>query len=176
MYARRFDRIAGFLIILFAALLLATPSIRAGEGTTPASVTIAEPITVTGVDPLDFGDLTAPTTSVSTWTVSSLDGTMSQTGDLTSTDLYANDHNRGSFQILGTPFLTVNFTVTVSTDFADPNLSLTAVEVYPSSPQSLPDNGGVGLLDVQVGGQLSINPGVAAGVHNDAVITMVANY
>jgi hypothetical protein len=173
MNTRRLVRIAGFLIILFVALLLAMPAIRAAEGTIPASVTISEAVTVQGVDPLEFGMLTAPQNAATFWTLIAANNYLNQSGDLTSTDLIPSDHSRGSFQIFGTPDLSVNFTLSVTTDFADPELILFSPQVYPASPQLLDANG---TLVVQVGAALQINPAAAAGVHNDAVITMVANY
>lgn len=175
MKTRQFYRIAGSWIVLFALILLATPAIRAAEGVIPANVTIAgAPVSVEGVDPLEFGVLTLPSTSEAGWILYPLDGLLQlYVGDVTSTDLIPNDHHRGRFRISGTAGLSVNFTVEVTTDFADPQLSLLSVGPDQDTPQILDMNG---QLELYIGGLLSISPGAAAGVHGDAVITMVANY
>lgn len=174
MKTKRFYRIAGSCIVLLALIILATPAIRAEEGTIPATITIAEGLTIDAVNPLEFGMITAPLNGYAQWIVNPLTGNLVlTTGDPTSADLIANDHIRGTFRIYGTSGLSVNFTVTVTTDFADPQLSLLSVQAEPPSPQILDING---QLEVLVGGTLGIDPGVASGEHNDAVITMVANY
>jgi hypothetical protein len=175
MKTKRFYRIAGSWIGLFALILLATPAIRAEEGTIPASVTIAEALTVEGLNPLEFGMLTAPSTSEAQWMLYPQEGSalFHYSGDLTSIDPIPNDESHGTFRILGTPNMSVNYTVSVTTDFANANLSLLSVGDSPDSPQVLDANGEV---VVNVGGWLSILPGAAIGVHSDAVITMVANY
>ncbi|MHC4642287.1 MAG: DUF4402 domain-containing protein [Planctomycetota bacterium] len=173
MKTKRFYRIAGSCIVAFALILLAMSSIRAEEGTIPASVTITEALTVEGVNSLEYGVFTAPQSSLTNWIMSPVDGSLSQTGDISSTDLDPADHNRGSFRILGSPGMSVYYTVAVTTDFADPYLNLVVVGAYPSSPQLLDTNGE---LVLQIGAQLNIMPQVAEGVHNDAVITLVANY
>ncbi len=174
MKTNRLIRIAGSCIVVFAAVLLAMSSIRAAEGVIPASVLINEPLEVLGVAPLEFGVLTPPSSSEAQWWLDATGGSSlaHYFGDVTSTDPIANDESRGRFQILGPPSTSVNYTVSVTIDFADPQLSLLSVETSQSSPQILDING---QLEVYIGGLLSINPGVATGAH-DALITMVANY
>ena len=177
MKTSQFNRIAGSLIVLLAALLLTMPSTRAAEGTIPAGVTIGEALTVQGVDPLEFGLLTVPSTSEAQWMLYPQTGStlLHYAGDVTSTDPIANDEHQGSFLITGPPNTSVYYTISDWIDFADPNLSLLGVGIFPdgTNPQLLDASGE---LVVHVGGWLSINPGVAIGAHTDAVITLEANY
>lgn len=134
------------------------------------------PLTVSGIDAVAFGVLTAPTdTSVcAVWTLSVFDGLTLTSG--AGDDPIALDHNRGMFRLIGDLGATVTYSVAVTTQFGDPDLTLmiSNTNILPLSPGVLDPVTGV--LEVQVGSVLEICTGVAKGTFNDAVITITADY
>jgi len=154
-----------------AFMLTSTP--QAADGTIQANVSVATVVTVTGVDALVFGLISAPSTGTEAWTVNAANGPLVKSGASSSADLDLADHSRGSFTVSGDALASVAYSCAVTTNFSDANLSLLSCSVSPASPTAL---SGTGALTVLIGGQLQIGFGAAPGLHADAVVTLSADY
>ena len=177
MKTQQITRCVCTVLVIFAVVAFLMPPIRAVEGTINARVEISIPLEVNPVDVLGFGTLTPPTSSgaCAFWTLSAFDGLVLTSGE--GEDPVALDHGRGMFRLIGDPGVAVTYSVEVTTQFADPDLTLTV-----SSSNVNPPTGTVilddisGILEVQFGGVLEICDEVVVKTHNDAVITMTASY
>lgn len=177
MKTQQITRCVCTVLVIFAVAAFLLPPIRAAEGTIDASVTISIPLEVNPVDVLGFGTLTPPTDPnvCAFWTLSAFDGLVLTSGE--GEDPVALDHGRGMFRLIGDPGAAVTYSVAITTQFADPDLTLTvsADNVNPPTGTVILDDI-TGILEVQFGGVLEICDEVVVKTHNDAVITMTANY
>ena len=177
MKTQQITRCVCIVLVIFAVAAFLLPPVRAAEGTIDASVTISIPLEVAPVDVLGFGTLTPPTdlNVCAFWTLNAFNGLTLTSGE--GEDPVALDHGRGSFRITGDPGATVSYTVAVSKQFGDPDLTLTVTDanVNPLSGAQILD-ATTGILLVEFGGVLQICDEVVVKTHNDARITMTANY
>lgn len=177
MKTQQITRCVCTVLVIFAVAAFLLPPIRAAEGTIGARVEISIPIEVNPVDVLGFGTLTPPTDLVvcAFWTLSAFNGLVLTSGE--GEDPVALDHGRGMFRLIGDPGASVTYSVAVTQQFADPDLTLTV-----SADNVNPLTGAValdattGILEVQFGGVLQICDEVVVKTHNDARVTMTANY
>ena len=159
--------------LMVAVVAFMSPTVQAqATGTIEATTTVCAGLTVTGTDALAFGSLSAPTDVCAEWTISPTNGPMIKTGG-NSVDPFPGDHSAGEFRIDGEASMSVSYSVSITADFGDAGLSLTAVTFDPASPETLD---GAGQAWVDIGGTLEICPGATPGFHNDAEITLTANY
>ena len=186
-----FQKMSSLKTLIFVpALFLLAPQLFGQDAEAPDSVKLASmdpqivglsvqsiPLTIDGIDALTFGTLTPPTNPLecAIWILSAVDGLTLTSGE--GEDPVALDHSRGMFRLIGAPGATVTYSVAVTTQFADPDLSLTvsADNVNPATGTVILD-ASTGVLEVYLGGVLEICPGVVIASHNDAVITLTANY
>ena len=177
MKTQQITRCVCTVLVIFAVVAFLMPPIRAVEGTIEARVEISIPLEVNPIDALGFGTLTPPTDLVvcAFWTLSAFDGLVLTSGE--GEDPVAGDHGRGMFRLIGDPGATVSYSVEVTTQFGDPDLTLTvsADNVNPPTGAVILD-ATTGKLEVQFGGILQICDEVVVKTHNDAVITMTASY
>ncbi len=160
-------------LMLVSAVAFVSPTTQAASQPMGASVTLSElPLDLTLLQDMYFGGLTIPTDVNAIWTLSAI-GVLSKTGGNSQHPLLG-DHRVGSIRITGQPGTSVNFAVAVTTDFAGPELTLSNLSTNFPSPKVLSDPGGV--FSVGVGGVLTITPAATPGLHNDAIITLTANY
>lgn len=165
-------------LIIVGALAFVAANVQADTGQISSTVTIECPAEViANGGSLDFGYLAAPGNGFCDyWTVSPNTGDpLSHSGSGDGIDFVPTDHSKGNFAIKGSEL--IYYYVYVSTDFADPNLTLDDLTLNPESPQDpSPTSGDCSTLEISVGGTLQVCPGATQGLHNDAVITIVANY
>lgn len=177
MKTQQITRCVCTVLVIFAVVAFLLPPIRAADGTIDASVEISIPLEVIPVDVLGFGTLTPPTSTVECafWTLSAFDGLVLTSGE--GEDPVDLDHGRGMFRLIGDPGAAVTYSVEVTTQFGDPDLTLTvsADNVNPPTGTVILDDI-TGILEVQFGGVLQICDEVVVKTHNDARITMTANY
>lgn len=177
MKTQQITRCVCTVLVIFAVVAFMLPPIRAAEGTIDASVTISIPLEVNPVDVLGFGTLTPPTdlNVCAFWTLNAFNGLVLTSGE--GEDPVALDHGRGMFRLTGDPGAAVTYSLAVTTQFGDADLTLTvsADNVNPASGAVVLD-ATTGILEVQFGGVLQICDEVAIKTHNDARITMTANY
>lgn len=177
MKTQQITRCVCTVLVIFAVMAFMLSPIRAAEGTIDASVEISIPLEVIPVDALGFGTLTPPTDPnvCAFWTLNAFNGLTLTSGE--GEDPVALDHGRGMFRLIGDPGAAVTYSFAVTTQFADADLTLTvsADNVNPASGAVVLD-ASTGILEVQFGGVLQICDEVVVKTHNDAVITMTANY
>lgn len=176
MKTQQITRCVCTVLVIIAVMAYILPPIRAAEGTIDASVLILIPLQVNGIDALGFGTLTPPTNPLvcAVWTLNAFNGLTLTSGQ--SEDPLIGDHGRGMFRLIGALGVTVTYSVAVTTQFGDPDLTLTVSDanVNPASTSAL--DASTGILEVQFGGVLEICSDVVIKTHNDAVVTMTANY
>lgn len=161
----------GALMVALVAFML--PTTQAAETTMGANVTVWKGITITTNGALSFAVLSAPTDMTAVWVIDPSTGALSETGGSNSQDIYAGDHSTGDASVTGEPNETVYYTAAVTTDFGDANLTLTNATMNHAS-EVLDGSGNGGF---SVGATLDILTSITTtGLHNDAVITVTANY
>ncbi len=178
MKTKHLTRLVMVGLLMAGLLTFVATSTKAITGSISSTVTIecAVEIAANGGS-LDFGYLAAPGNgNCDVWTISTTDGaSLGHSGSGNGTDFLGSDHSRGSFTLTGSEPIT--YSVAVSTQFSDGNLTLSNLTLSPTSPQDpSPSTGACTTLPVAVGGDLQVCPGAAQGLHNDAVITITANY
>ena len=176
MKTQQITRCVCTVLVIFAVIAFMLPPIRAADATINATAEIWIPVEVHGLDALIFGTLTPPTDpfECAFWTLNAFDGLTLTSGE---GEHPVADHSRGKFRIIGEPGKSVSYSVAVTNDFGDPDLTLTvstSSDVNPASRSAL--DASTGELEVEVGGVLEICSNVLVKFHNDAVITMTADY
>ena len=175
MRTQQITRCVCTVLVIFAVIAFMLPPIRAADGTIDATVEIWIPVEVNGIDALAFGTLTPPTDPLvcAVWELNAFDGLTLISGQ---GEHPVADHSRGKFRLIGEKGKSVGYSIEVTTPFGDLDLTLTVsnTNVNPLSPSALDVS--TGILEVEVGGVLQICSGVKIKNHNDAVITMTANY
>lgn len=165
-------------LLMVGALAFVSTSTKAATGTIGSTVLIecAVEITSNGGS-LDFGYLAAPSDGCDEWTVSAGGGALALVSDGVGDgfDFNTSDHSRGDFTLTGSEPIT--YSVAITNNFGDASLTLSALTLNPTSPQDpSPTGGACETIPVFVGGTLQVCPGAAQGFHDDAVITITANY
>lgn len=178
MKTKHFTTLVMACLLMAGLLAFVATNTKAVTGTIGSTVTIecAVEITSNGGS-LDFGYLAAPGNGqCDVWTVSPLNGVgLVHSGSGNGTDFVSGDHSAGSFSLTGSEPIT--YSVEVTTPFSDNFLILSNLTLDPTSPQDpSPTTGDCVTIPVAVGGDLEVCPGAAQGIHNDAVITITANY
>ena len=157
--------------VVAAFAFMGTSAQAQATGTVASTISIATPIVITGDSALAFGVFTAPTTSDHSWTISAVDGVLTDGSEDDSQDLFAGDNFRGVFTIGGENDAIVTYDVDITTNFGGSGLTLSALTVSPTSTSMLSNSGS---LIVGVGGTVTIDTGASS--NGDALITMTANY
>ena len=165
--------IAG-LAMAGAATLVTLPAHAAGD-TIGATVEVAIPVSVAGITALNFGSISAPTDIDATWrmTPNGAGGALAETTASDSVAFATTGAEEGKFTVTGQNGFTVTIAVGTVVDFADTNLTLSAVTTSPAvGAQALTG----GTLDVFIGADLLIKTTATQGTDSDATIELTANY
>ncbi len=178
MKTKHLTRLVMVSLLMAGLLTFVATSTKAITGTIGSTVNIECAVEIaSNGGSLDFGYLAAPGNGLcDVWTVSPINGVgLVHSGTGNGTDFLSGDHSAGSFTLTGSE--PIIYSVAVTTDFSDGNLTLSNLTLDPLSPQDpSPMTGDCLTLPVSVGGDLQVCPGAAQGLHNDAVITITANY
>lgn len=165
---------------LLGAAALGATSVYAADDSVNANVTIAEAVSVAGLDTMEFGTIAASTNG------SSNDFAVGCDDAATGPTLIGNGAwlNKGgvraaTFSVTGVDGESVDYTVTIASLFTDGDVVLTLTGTHPTNAAACTDTLSASTTadaTVSVAGKINVASGTSNGAKTGASINLVANY
>ncbi len=180
MRTRNKIKYAALGLALLGAAALVAPSVYAADDSVNANVTIAEAVTVAGVDTMEFGTIAASTSGGSNeFEVDCDDTTTGPTLGGNGAWLSQIGVQAATFSVTGVNGELVDYTASIANNFTDPDVVLTLTGTHPTDGglcNSLLSAATTADATVAVAGKINVAQGTSNGAKGGASINLVANY